>query len=75
MGDAIGGTYIHLGYTTADYECADLVRSKTTNANGATWDTDTQICYAQFHATGIDDKSLWRTCMFPGQYYNPKMYY
>ena len=73
MGDAIGGTYVQLGYTTTDYECADLVRSKKPNANGATWDPDTQICYAQFHARGIDGASLWRTCIFQGQYCKPKI--
>ena len=64
MGNAIGGTYKRIGSTTTDDECADLVRSKEPNANGATRGQNTGPCYANFRATNTNCQSKFRTCLF-----------
>ena len=64
VGDGIGGTEKQIGKTDTENECADLVLSKESSANGATWGTGK--CFAEFGATEINGAPSWRTCLFKG---------
>ena len=72
-GDQVGGRYEHIGKTTTENDCANLVRSTKPKANGASFyiggtQTYSKNCYANFgSATGRNDDRDFRTCIFPGQ--------
>ena len=68
MGNAIGGTEkeIATGITTDDV-CASLVKASEPSANGATRNTTSGDCYAEFGATSYDNNSDLSACLFSGQ--------
>ena len=67
VGDGTGGTEKYIEKTTTENECADLVRRKETKANGATWGSENEKCYAEFGATGNSGTGSYRTCLFRGK--------
>ena len=65
-GRGTGGTEKRLEDTYDEYQCANIVRSKGSSANGATWGNNGD-CYAEFGATDNDNAVGYQTCLFEGQ--------
>ena len=59
-----------IGRTITPQECGNLVLKTKPLANGATWDKNTDECYAEFSASNIDHDVLGslQTCIFEGGY-------
>lgn len=66
VGDGIGRSEKHIGKATTDQECATLVSTQESDANGATYHPDSGSCFAEFGAAGSNSDPFWRTCLFGG---------
>ena len=62
MGDGTGGTETSLGSAASEAECVTLVQSQQPTANGATYQNDGDLCFAEFGMTGRNDNAGWQTC-------------
>ena len=65
-GVATAGSENTLGHSSSAQECANMVIQKMPTANGVTWDTATEECFAEFEATSIgpDPFASLQTCIF-----------
>ena len=67
-GYAHGGRDKHIGSADSAQGCLDLIRRIEKRANGMTWETQTQKCYAEFDATNIDPQcTVCQSCIFEGK--------
>ena len=64
MGGGIGGTEKKLRKASTDYECANRVKYKQPNANGASRHQKSHNCYAEFGATGTKGATNSHACIF-----------
>jgi len=58
----VGNKY--LGTTNTEDECAMSVKSTFSSANGATWNSKHNHCYAQFGAKSVVSRDNYRACIF-----------
>lgn len=65
-GDGTGGTEAYVADTATAMECVNAVLEFHPDANGATYASDGNACYAEFGMTGPNDSEAWHTCLFPG---------
>ena len=65
-GDGTGGTEAYVADTSTAMECVNAVLEFHPDANGATYASDGNACYAEFGMTGPNDSEAWHTCLFPG---------
>lgn len=66
-GDGQGGTEAYVADTATAMECVNAVLEFHPDANGATYASDGNACYAEFGMTGPNDSEAWHTCLFPGE--------
>ena len=65
VGDGTGGLEVGIGNADTAQECAQMVRSTSPTANGATYsNTGGTGCYAEFGMTGQNSNGGWQTCFF-----------
>ena len=62
------GAYLQMETTSSEDACARKVKSLLPLANGITYNVGSGECYAEF-ATGSDESSGYRFCMFGGKYH------
>ena len=56
-----------IGLEESAQDCLDLVRKAEPAANGLTWESESQKCYAEFGATTIRPEcSICQSCIFEG---------
>ena len=68
-GYASGGYDKEIGVESSAEKCFLSVRKKRKNANGITWEKDTQKCYAEFNANRTDKNCLsCQSCIFEGMF-------
>lgn len=66
VGDGIGGTEESVGGVSTAAECVNTVLELHPDANGATYSSSDDACYAEFGMTGPNDNAAYHTCLFPG---------
>ena len=66
-GYALGGTDKYIGFTDSAQECLDLIKNIEKEANGMTWESQSERCFAEFDPTHIDSKcTICQSCIFEG---------
>ena len=78
-GDGVGGDEENVGDAATEEECIEMVKLRpfcSTGAavNGATYANGGNACYAECGATGANDDSDYKTCIFPGKKYQYIIY-
>ena len=58
-----------IGRANSPDECVNLVLTKQSVANGATWDVNNEECFAEFSLSNIepDEDSPYQSCIFTGK--------
>ena len=68
VGDGGGGTEKKLGVAANREECAELVKIREPNANGATFSNSAGpgSCFAEFEMSRVNANKKYQTCLFSG---------
>ena len=68
VGDGEGGTEKKLGVAANREECAELVKNREPNANGATFSNSAGPgkCFAEFEMSRVNENKKYQTCLFSG---------